>query len=418
MTQLEDAKQGNVTEEMKRIADFENHTTIDAIMKGVAAGEIVIPKNVNNSLEKPCAIGKGMKVKINANIGASPDCENKDSELTKLKIAVDAGADTVMDLTITTDPLDILKSMVKNSPVPVGTVPVYTALRTNDIYSLTEDDFFNAVEDHAKAGVDFITVHCGVNQDAMDVMQKNPRLLDIVSRGGSITYAWMKHTGKDNPFFSQYDYLLELAHEYDLTLSLGDGFRPGCIHDASDESQLSELRTLGKLVKRALEAGVQSMVEGPGHVPLNQIQKNMELEKEYCFNAPFYVLGPLVTDIAPGYDHIVGAIGGAVAAMHGADFLCYVTPAEHLSLPTEEDVREGVIASKIAAHAADLTRGIDVDRDFEMSKARKNLDWERQKLFCLNPAKIDERKLKTGEVCTMCGKHCAIKQMNDALSEK
>lgn len=418
MTQMTEAKKGNITPEMKSVSIAEN---IDAenIRAGVAKGTIVIPKNILRKT-KAYGIGNGLTTKINANIGSSSKIEDIDLEIKKAKLAVEFGADAIMDLSTGPDLLKFRKAIMSSVDVPIGTVPIYeagviTLNKGNEIVDMDEDDFFKAIENQAKEGVDFMTLHCGVNKDIVDKLQKEKRIMGIVSRGGTFLASWILHNNKENPLFENYDYLLEIALEYDITLSLGDGLRPGCLSDASDIPQIQELVTLGTLVKRAQDVGVQTMVEGPGHMPLNQIKSNMEIQKTLCHGAPFYVLGPIVTDLAPGYDHITGAIGGAIAASNGADFLCYVTPAEHLTLPSLEDVKEGVIASKIAAQAADVALGLDSawDNEVKMSKARRDFDWEAQ--FNLAFDKVKPRhyrnkcKLDDDEMCAMCGEYCAVK---------
>ena len=406
---------------IKRIAEKEG-VSEEFIRNGIASGRIVVPCNPIHDPE-PSAIGEGTGVKINVNLGTSRDIIDLDSEIRKLDIAVKYGADAVMDLSTGGDIDHIRKTLISKSPIMIGSVPIYqtglTAARRDAIVNITEDDIFGGIEKHAKDGMDFMTVHCGITRETVAWLKKSDRLTDVVSRGGSFLTAWILHNEEENPLYKNFDYLLELARKYEFTLSLGDGFRPGCIDDASDQAQLSELMTLGQLVKRCREAGVQSMVEGPGHVPLNQVPMNMHLEKELCHNAPFYVLGPLVTDIAPGYDHIVGAIGGAVAAQHGADFLCYLTPAEHLSLPNEDDVREGVIASKIAAHVGDLCKGRGGEMDTKMAKARKALDWNTMFEVCIDPDKARRYRsrgcTKEEDGCSMCGDVCAVKIVNKYL---
>jgi len=386
------------------------------VMNGVAAGRIAIPCNPIHDPE-PCAIGDGMSVKVNVNIGTSRDMTSLDDELEKLSVALRYGTDSVMDLSTGGDIDKIRRTIVSRCNVIVGTVPIYqtglVAARKNAVVDMTEDDLFNGIELHAKDGVDFMTVHCGITKESVGWLRKADRKMDVVSRGGSFLTAWILHNDRENPLYGNFDYLLELAKKYEITLSLGDGFRPGCIHDATDAAQISELMTLGKLVKRCRAAGVQSIVEGPGHVPLNEVPANMHIQKKICHGAPFYVLGPLVTDIAPGYDHIVGAIGGAVAAQNGADFLCYVTPAEHLSLPDVNDVREGLIASKIAAHVGDLCRLRDTDADLRMASARRALDWDKMFGIALDPDKArkyrERGNTEKNDGCSMCGDVCAIK---------
>jgi phosphomethylpyrimidine synthase len=360
MTQLEQAKKGIVSPQMSYVAQQEN-VDAEILVQHIAEGTIVIPSNVNHANLNPCGIGKGLRIKVNANIGTSSDHGTIEEELEKLQVAIRAGANAVMDLSTGGDIRAIRQAIIKESNVAIGTVPIYQAGieaidRHGAIVNMEADEIFDVIEQHARDGVDFITVHCGVTQSALNRLKKQRRMTDVVSRGGAFLLAWMLHNGKENPLYQYYDRLLELARKYDVTLSLGDGMRPGSLADATDRVQIDELITLGELVEEAREAGVQVMVEGPGHVPLDQIAANVQLEKSLCRGAPFYVLGPLVTDIGAGYDHITGAIGGALAGIAGADFLCYVTPAEHLSLPDIEDVKTGVIASRIAAHAADIAR--------------------------------------------------------------
>lgn len=419
-TIMEEAKRG-VTPLIKKIAEKEG-VSEEFVRNGIASGRIVVPCNPIHDPE-PAAIGEGMSIKVNVNLGTSRDIVDLDSELRKLDIAVRYGADAVMDLSTGGDIDHIRRTLIKRSPMMIGSVPIYqtglTAARKDAIVNMTEDDIFGGIEKHAKDGMDFMTVHCGITKETVAWLKKSNRITDVVSRGGSFLTAWILHNEEENPLFKNFDYLLELAREYEFALSLGDGFRPGCIDDASDPAQLSELMTLGHLVTRCREAGVQSMVEGPGHVPLDQVAMNMQLEKRLCNDAPFYVLGPLVTDIAPGYDHIVGAIGGAVAAQNGADFLCYLTPAEHLSLPDEDDVKEGLIASKIAAHVGDLCRGKHREMDTTMARARKALDWNTMFEVCIDPEKARRYRArgctKEEDGCSMCGDVCAVKIVNRYL---
>ncbi len=425
MTQLEYARKGIITDKMQAAAAREG-VSAEEMRDGIARGEIVLPGNINHKGCLPIAVGKGLSIKVNANIGTSDAFPDLDHELTKLDAALQAGAHAVMDLS-TGGNLDTnRKSIIKHSNVMVGTVPIYNALveakqKSGSMVEMSADDLFSAVEKHCADGADFITVHCGITRSVINQLKESGRIMDIVSRGGAFTTAWMLHHERENPLYESYDRLLEIAHRYDVTLSLGDGLRPGCIEDASDGPQIAELIILGNLVQRARQAGVQVMVEGPGHVPINQIQANITMAKTLCHNAPFYVLGPLVTDIAPGYDHITSAIGGAIAATSGADFLCYVTPAEHLGLPDMEDVREGVIAARIAAHAADLARGLKSawDWDREMAKARKDLDWQRQMELSINPEKTrkirQHRNDERQDCCTMCGDFCAYKIVSEYL---
>ena len=419
-TQLEYARRRKITEEMKEIASDEGLTPT-YVMRGVAQGRIVVMKNLRREIP-PLGIGEGLRIKVNANIGTSKDLCDVEKELEKAREAEYAGTDTLMDLSTGGDIDAIRRRILKETRVPLGTVPIYQAAieaqeKRGSIVDMTEDDLFSVIERNAKDGVDFITVHCGINKESIERVFKQKRLMGIVSRGGTFLTARILHTGEENPLYENYDYLLEIAKKYDIALSLGDGLRPGCIHDATDGPQIQELLIIGELVERARNAGVQTIVEGPGHIPLDEIEANVKLEKAICKGAPFYVLGPLVTDIAPGYDHIVGAIGGAIAAMAGADYLCYVTPTEHIGLPDVEDVREGVIVSRIAAHAADLVRRreVAVKWDNEMSEARSKFDWEKQISLALNPVKARRIREKRSpgesdeEGCSMCGEFCAIK---------
>jgi phosphomethylpyrimidine synthase len=419
---IQDARTANITSGMKQVAASEG-VEEGYILKEISQGRIIIPLNKNHKNIKPLGIGKGLSTKVNANIGTSKDCLDIDEELKKMEVSIAAGADTLMDLSTGGDIDGIRREIICRSTVPVGTVPIYqVAIETTrggkSLVDMTADDIFKVIERQAEDGVDFITVHCGLTREAAGRIKTEGRIMDVVSRGGSFTVAWMIHNQKENPLYEYYERLLDIALTYDLTLSLGDGLRPGCIADATDRGQIQELITLGELAQQALEKGVQVMIEGPGHVPIDQIEANIKLQKSLCHGAPFYVLGPLVTDTAPGYDHITSAIGGAIAGMHGADYLCYVTPAEHLRLPTIEDVREGVIASKIAAHAADIAKGINgaLERDMNMAKCRKKLDWEGQIKASLDPEhtrKIrDSRAPCDSDVCTMCGEFCAIKILN------
>jgi phosphomethylpyrimidine synthase len=409
---------------MKGVAKAEG-LELERLARLVASGRVVIPRNPRHTRLAPCGIGEGLRVKINANIGTSKDHADVDEELEKLRVAIRYGADAVMDLSTGGDTKAVRRKVVKASTVPVGTVPIYEAAcrkaGSGGVLSMSSDDLFRSIEEHAKDGIDFMTVHCGVTVETAESLKKHKRVTGVVSRGGAILVAWMHHNGAENPLFSEYDYLLELAKEHGFALSLGDGLRPGSTADASDIPQMHELMVLGKLVERARAAGVQAMVEGPGHVPMNQIEANVRIEKAVCRGAPFYVLGPLVCDVGAGYDHIVGAIGGAIAAYHGADFLCYVTPSEHLSLPTVDDVREGVIASRIAAHAADLARGRDRDWDLRMSSARKAFDWETMFDLSMDPDRArayrKKRKPRSPEVCSMCGDLCAMKMVDRIIDE-
>jgi phosphomethylpyrimidine synthase len=425
MTQLESANNGIVTPQMKAVAEAEG---VDAefIRKGVAEGAIVISANPRHTSLKPCGIGRGLSTKVNANLGTSSDYGNIESELEKLQVAIDAGADAVMDLSTGGDISAVRRAIINASTIPVGTVPIYqagiaAAERYGAIIRMTVDDLFGSIEEHIKDGVDFITVHCGVTRSAIARLKQQGRVTDIVSRGGAIMMGWILHNDCENPLYEYYDRLLEMVREYDVTLSLGDGMRPGSISDATDRAQVEELLTIGELVDRAWAAGVQVMVEGPGHLPLDHIEANVKLQKSVCRGAPFYVLGPLVTDIGAGYDHITGAIGGAIAAAAGTDFLCYVTPAEHLSLPDPEDVRQGVMASRIAAHAGDIVKGVKgaTERDRRMSVARKKLDWETQIKLALDPVRArrvhNKQHATAGTACSMCGKFCAMELVNEYL---
>lgn len=424
-TQMKDAKAGKITEEMRIVARDEDQSP-KSIRQRIAEGTVIITRNTQRENVHPIGIGKGLSTKINANIGTSPDLCNFELEIEKAKIAVKYGADTIMDLSTGGDLDEIRRKILKTVNVPIGTVPIYqtaieVAKKKGSIMHMTEDDIFNSIEKHAKDGVDFMTVHCGVTQQIVKRLAKHPRLMGIVSRGGTFLAAWILHHKKENPLYANYDYLLEIAAEYDFSLSLGDGLRPGCIFDSTDWPQVQELLTIGELVERARAANVQAMVEGPGHLPLNHIKANVQLEKSTCKDAPFYVLGPVVTEIAPGYDHIVGAIGGAIAGLAGADFLCYLTPSEHLGLPNLEDVKEGVIATKIAAHAVDIVKlgSKAANRDLAMAKARADLNWKKQIENALDPekaTKIRNRvKLKSPETCSMCSEYCAIKILKEAL---
>jgi len=417
MTQLELAKEGIVSPQMEWVAQSEA-VAPETIRQGVALGEIVIPANKNHGNLVPCGIGHGLSTKVNANIGTSSDFGDVNTELAKLMVAIDAGADTVMDLSTGDDIAAIRQAIITASPLPVGTVPIYQAgiealTRHSAIVKMTADELFKTIEEHVRDGVDFMTVHCGVTQQAIARLKQQGRVTDIVSRGGTFLMGWMLHNERENPLYEQFDRLLDIASQFDVTLSLGDGMRPGSLADATDRAQVEELIVLGELVQRAHEAGVQVMVEGPGHLPINQIEANVQLQKAICNGAPFYVLGPLVTDIAAGYDHITGAIGGAIAAAAGTDFLCYVTPSEHLSLPDAEDVRQGVMAARIAAHAGDIAKGVKgaAERDRQMSMARKKLNWEEQASLSLDPkrfSRVHAKQATTGTACSMCGQFCAM----------
>jgi len=424
MTQIEIAKQGKSSAQIEHVAKSEEATT-DTIQQYVAEGKIVIPANINHANLTPCGIGKGLKVKINANIGTSSDYGNLNSELEKLRIAIEFGADAVMDLSTGGDITAIRQTIITASTVPIGTVPIYQAgiqaiEKHGAIVHMTVDELFSTIEQQAREGVDFMTVHSGITQASISRLKRQQRVTNVVSRGGAFIIGWMLYNNKENPLYEQYDRLLDLAREFDITLSLGDGMRPGSLADATDRAQIEELITLGELVDRARDADVQVIVEGPGHIPINQIAANIQLEKSLCHEAPFYVLGPLVTDIAAGYDHITAAIGGAIAATAGADFLCYVTPAEHLSLPDVEDVKIGVIASRIAAHAADVAKGTKNANEWDrkMSTARSNLDWETQSKLSLDPRRAKEMHTKytsAGPACSMCGDYCAMALVKEYL---
>lgn len=427
MTRIDYAKKGIIIEEMEKVAIAENISP-EKLASDIAKGVTVITRNNNHDII-PLGIGSGLRTKVNANIGTSKDRISFDEELNKLDILIKYGADAVMDLSTGGAIKDIRNSLIKNSSIAVGTVPIYEAVvkaveKSNHIAKMTVDELFSVIEDHAKDGVDFITVHCGVTRRAIERLKTEGRKLDVVSRGGAFLLEWMILNDRENPLYEQYDRLLAIAKKYDLTLSLGDGLRPGCIEDATDRCQLEELITLSELRDIALNEGIQVIIEGPGHVPLNQVELNIRLQKELCKGAPFYVLGPLVTDIAIGYDHIAAAIGGAIAGAAGADFLCYVTPSEHIRLPDLEDVKEGLIASKIAAHAADIAKGVPgaIEKDQQMAAYRKSLDWEGQISMSFNPEKIRTLRKEipptSDEVCSMCGEFCAIKTVERVLHKK
>ncbi len=417
---MKDAKKGP-SEEIRRLAKAEG-VDADALSALIAKGLVAVPKNSGRSFTGR-AVGKLVSTKVNANVGTSKDYDDCGDEVKKAKVAVQYGADAVMDLSTGHDRDTVRKMLAKELEVPLGTVPIYHAARKRrNAVDMTSDDLFNSVREHAKDGVDFVTVHCGVNRNALGRLKNDPRLLNIVSRGGALTMAWMLHNEKDNPFYEEFDYLLEIAGEYDLTLSLGDGMRPGCMADASDRPEFMEIITLGELVRRCREAGVQSIVEGPGHVPLDEVEMTVKAMKKLTGDAPLYLLGPLVTDVAPGYDHVVGAVGGSVAGMAGADFLCIVTPSEHLALPTADDIRDGVVVGKIAAHVADTVkegqreRSRDMDR--RMSQARADLDWKAQVSMAVDPERAEHirgTRMTEGDTCSMCSDLCAIKLVKDAL---
>lgn len=421
-TQMDAAKQGIVTEEMKKVAAKEN-IAVEELVKLIAKGQVIIPANKNHKCLDPNGIGDRLRTKINVNLGTSRDCVDLDMEMEKVNAAVKLGAEAIMDLSSFGDTQKFRRKLTAECPATIGTVPIYDAVvyYHKALKDITTQEWLDIVKMHAEDGVDFMTIHCGINKATAKRFRDNKRLMNIVSRGGSIIYAWMEMTGNENPFYEHYDEILDICREYDVTMSLGDACRPGCLEDASDISQIEELITLGELTRRAWEKDVQVMIEGPGHMPINQIQANMEIQKTICKGAPFYVLGPLVTDIAPGYDHITAAIGGAMAATYGASFLCYVTPAEHLRLPDLDDVKEGIIASRIAAHAADIAKGVPgaIDWDHKMDVARKKLDWEKMFELSIDPDKArryrESSKPEKEDTCSMCGNFCAVKNMNRIL---
>lgn len=421
-TQMDAAKKGIITKEMKAVAEYENIPAED-IRDLVAKGQVAIPANKNHICLRPYGIGTKLKTKINVNLGTSKDCLDLDVEMEKVKEAVRLGAESIMDLSSFGDTRKFRTKLTRECSAIIGTVPIYDAVvyYNKALKTITTREWIDIVKMHAEDGVDFMTIHCGINKATAERFKKAKRHTNIVSRGGSIIFAWMELTGNENPFYECYDEILDICNEYDVTLSLGDACRPGSIEDAGDISQIEELVTLGELTQRAWDRNVQVMIEGPGHMPLNQIRSNMEIEQTICKGAPFYVLGPLVTDVAPGYDHITAAIGGAIAATYGASFLCYVTPAEHLRLPTVEDVKEGIIASKIAAHAADIAKGVPgaKDWDYQMSEARRELDWERQFELAMDGEKARTYRAQSTpereDTCTMCGKMCAVRNINKIL---
>lgn len=421
-TQMDAAKKGIVTKEMEIVARKEGKE-IKELLELMAQGRVIIPANKNHKVIDPEGIGEGLRTKINVNLGISKDCCNFDLEMEKVKRAIELKAEAIMDLSSFGKTQEFRRKLVSVSPAMIGTVPVYDAVGFYDkeLSDITAQEFLDVVEKHASDGVDFMTIHAGINRETARRFKLNGRLTNIVSRGGSLIFAWMELTGNENPFYEHYDKVLEIFAKYDVTMSLGDACRPGSINDSTDASQIEELIVLGELTKRAWERNVQVMIEGPGHMAINEIAANMVLEKRLCHGAPFYVLGPIVTDVAPGYDHITSAIGGAIAAANGADFLCYVTPAEHLRLPDIDDMKEGIISSKIAAHAADIAKGIKGARewDYRMSEARKNLDWDKMFELAMDsekPKKYRESSMPEHEdTCTMCGKMCAVRNMNKVL---
>lgn len=423
-TQMEAAKHGFVTDEMKIVAEKEGVST-DYLLEKIAIGEIIIPRNKNHNSISPEGIGTGLKTKINVNLGISKDINDMELEIKKVDMALSLGTEAIMDLSNYGKTQEFRKKLIEKSTAMIGTVPMYDAVGFLDkgLSFIKPEEFLDVVRNHAENGVDFVTIHAGINRQNAEIYLRNRRVNEIVSRGGSLLFGWMKMNDRENPFYEYYDELLEICREYDVTLSLGDSLRPGGITDATDPGQISELITLGELTKRAWEKDVQVMIEGPGHVPIGDIEMNVKLEKKLCHNAPFYVLGPLVTDVAPGYDHITSAIGGAIAAAHGADFLCYVTPAEHLRLPDVDDVKEGIIAAKIAAHAGDINKIKSARKwDLEMSKRRQKLDWEGMFELALDPEKARryraESKPTDENTCTMCGAMCSMKNMNLILEGK
>ncbi|MDO5293535.1 MAG: phosphomethylpyrimidine synthase ThiC [bacterium] len=421
-TQMNAARKGILTKEMKAVAKKEMMDEQE-LMSLVAEGKIIIPANKLHTCIEPNGIGSMLRTKINVNLGTSRDCKDLSMELEKVNNAVEMGAEAIMDLSSYGKTQEFRRKLTKECPAMIGTVPIYDAVvyYHKPLKDITTKEWLDIVEMHAKDGVDFMTIHCGINKNTASRFKEAKRLTNIVSRGGSIIFAWMEMTGNENPFYEHYDWLLEICQKYDVTLSLGDACRPGCLDDASDISQIEELITLGELTKRAWERDVQVMIEGPGHMPLDQIEANMKIQQTICKGAPFYVLGPLVTDVAPGYDHITAAIGGAIAATYGASFLCYVTPAEHLRLPDVNDVKEGIIASKIAAHAADIAKGVKGAKDWDtkMSTARKKLDWETMFDLAIDPDKARayraSAKPEKEDTCSMCGNFCAVKNMNRIL---
>jgi phosphomethylpyrimidine synthase len=422
-TQMEAAKKGIMTKEMEIVSKKE-HMEVEKLMRLMAEGKIVIPANVNHTSLNPEGVGQGLRTKVNVNLGVSGDCVDYTQEFEKVKISIDLGAESIMDLSNFGKTNTFREKLINYSSAMIGTVPMYDAIGylEKDLLDITAQDFLKVVEVHAQQGVDFVTIHAGINKRAVEAFRQSERLTNIVSRGGSLLFAWMAMTGNENPFYEYYDELLDILYTYDVTISLGDALRPGSIQDSTDAGQIAELVELGALTKRAWEKNVQVLVEGPGHMAMNEIEANMQVQKRLCHGAPFYVLGPIVTDIAPGYDHITSAIGGAIAAASGADFLCYVTPAEHLRLPDVEDVKEGLIATKIAAHAADIAKGVPYARriDNKMSDARKRIDWEEMYSYALDEKKArayhESSQPAEKESCTMCGKMCAVRTTNKILN--
>ncbi len=422
MTQIESAKAGIVTEEMKIVAGKESMDQ-EKLRQSVADGRVVIPANINHKKLDPIGIGKGLKTKINANIGTSGDFDKLDDEMKKIDMVVRYKADTVMDLSTGGDVTRIRRALIERTTIPFGNVPIYQmakeiAANGGTFVEMSPQEMLEYIRMQAEDGVDFMTIHAGLTQSALEKLRQKKRKAGIVSRGGSITTGWMLHNEKENPFYEHFDSILEIARKYDVSMSLGDGLRPGCLADGSDWGQMEELLVLGELVKRCREAGVQAMVEGPGHLPIGQVEMNIKLQKSICDEAPFYVLGPILTDIAPGYDHITSAMGGAIAAAAGADYLCYVTPTEHLGLPDENDVKEGIMASRIAAHVGDIAKGVPgaIDQDNRMAEARRNLDWEKQETICMDPEKFRRIRAERGsatDACSMCGDLCVYKVLEN-----
>ncbi|MFD3155295.1 phosphomethylpyrimidine synthase ThiC [Haloimpatiens sp. FM7330] len=424
-TQMDAAKKGIITREIEKVAQKENMDP-EILRTLIAEGKVVIPANKNHKALDPEGVGKGIKTKINVNLGISKDCCNIDKELEKVKKAIEMKAEAIMDLSCFGKTEEFRQKLINMSSAMIGTVPMYDAVGFYDkeLKDLSVEELLKVIEKHAQDGVDFMTIHAGITRETAAVFKRNKRRMNIVSRGGSLIYAWMELNGKENPFYEYFDKILDICEKYDVTISLGDACRPGCIDDSTDACQIKELMTLGELTKRAWARNVQVIIEGPGHMALNEIETNMMLEKRLCHDAPFYVLGPIVTDIAPGYDHITGAIGGAVAAASGADFLCYLTPAEHLRLPNLEDMKEGIIATKIAAHVADIAKGIKGSREWDnkMGQARQELDWDKMFELAIDPEKAkkyrEESLPQHKDSCTMCGKMCAVRNMNKVIKGK
>jgi phosphomethylpyrimidine synthase len=424
-TQMDAARQGIVTSQMKIVARKEKMAP-EALRALIAAGKVIIPANKHHTNLDPDGIGQGLRTKINVNLGISKDCRNLDLEMDKVRLALALKTEAIMDLSCYGKTREFRRRLVETSPAMIGTVPIYDAVGFYDknLKDLTVDEIFDVVERHCEDGVDFLTIHAGLNRRAAEKIKRRERITNIVSRGGSLMFTWMQLNDRENPFYEYFDRLLEICQAHDVSLSLGDGCRPGCLHDSTDASQVEELITLGELTKLAWEKNVQVMIEGPGHMALNEIAGNMMLEKRLCHGAPFYVLGPIVTDVAPGYDHITSAIGGAVAAASGADFLCYVTPAEHLRLPDLEDMKAGIMATRIAAHAADIAKGIPGARDWDdaMGRARADLDWKKMLGLAMDPEKARRYRESSPpeheDSCTMCGKMCAVRNMNRVLAGK